>query len=79
MICFRKNTEIPEFSTQDDLFVRKDIPLRMTQQEKEALDKEENRVWPVKSSEQFLGRVYDALNKRYYDSLKNNLNRHSEL
>ena len=77
--CFRYVAEDPEESTQDDLFVRKDIPLKMTQQEKEALDRKEDRIWPVKNSNAFLAKAYDVLNKKYYDSLKKNENKHSEL
>ena len=79
LFCFRYNAEDPEESTRDDLFVRKDIPLKMTQQEKEALDRKENRIWPVKENKQFLDKAFDVLNKRYYDSLKKDENKHSEL
>jgi len=36
------------WSTTDDLFVRKDIPLKMTKEEKEKLYSKENRSWPEK-------------------------------
>ena len=62
LFCFRYNAEDPEESTRDDLFVRKDIPLKMTQQEKEALDRKENRIWPVKENKQFLDKAFDVLN-----------------
>ena len=79
LFCFRYNAEDPEESTRDDLFVRKDIPLKMTQQEKEALDRKENRIWTVKNKKPSLDKAFDGLNQRYYDSLKKNENIHSEL
>ena len=77
--CFRYVAEDPEESTRDDLFVRKDIPLKMTQQEKEALDRKENRIWPDKDNIPFLKKAFDGLNKRYHDSIKKNEKIHSEL
>ena len=40
-------------STNDDLFVRKDIPLKMTKEEKEKLYSEENRSYPDKPHSEF--------------------------
>ena len=36
--------------TTDDMFVRKDIPLKMTKEEKEKFYKEEARIWHEKDA-----------------------------
>jgi len=41
-------------NTNDDLFVRKDIPLKLTKEEKEKLYLEEGKVWEEKQAEEYM-------------------------
>ena len=50
--------------TNDDLFVRKDIPLKLTQAEKEELDKREEGSWKVKDNNFASSKAIEILRER---------------
>jgi len=52
-------------SSHDDLFVRKDIPLKLTKAEKEELDKRENIEWKVKDHGPSLDKSIQLIRERY--------------
>jgi len=52
-------------SSHDDLFVRKDIPLKLTQAEKEELEKKENMEWKVKDHGPSLDKSIHLIRERY--------------
>ena len=52
-------------SSHDDLFVRKDIPLKLTQAEKEELDRKENIEWKVKDHGPSLDKSIQLIRERY--------------
>ena len=65
--------------TNDDLFVRKDIPLKLTQAEKEELDKREEGRWKVKDNNFASTKAIEILRERREAKMANEKEEREEL